>query len=95
MLLWGVQRVQGFDLRRPPRTFKDPTRRRIFATYRRLLKQRKISSQPSATVHEQIGDDPALAEIAQIVEEAAYRPRAEVEGLWGRLQSWLSGKTKS
>jgi hypothetical protein len=92
-IVWAWKRVQITRSKRIPRTFNDPTRRRIFAAYRRLLKQRKITPQPGMTVHEQIGDDPALAEMAKIVEEAAYRPRAEVDSLWGRLKSWLNRKT--
>jgi hypothetical protein len=92
-LVWGWNRLKKIQAKRPLRTFRDPTRRRIFAAYRKLLKQRKITPTASMTVQEQIGDDPALSEIAQIVEEAAYRPRAEVSGLWERVRTWLSKRT--
>lgn len=92
-VVWGWDRLRAIQAKRIPRTYSDPTRRRIFAAYRRMLKQRKITPTQSMTVHEQIGDDPTLAEIAQIVEEAAYRPRAEVNGLWDRVKAWLSRKS--
>ena len=92
-LVWGWDRLKKIQARRPPRFHSDPTRRRIFAAYRKMLQQRKITPNASMTVQEQIGDDPALTEIAQIVEEAAYRPRAEVNSLWERVRAWLSRKT--
>lgn len=91
-LVWGWDRLRAIQAKRPPRFHSDPTRRRIFAAYRRMLKQRKITPQASMTVQEQVRDDPTLSEMAHIVEEAAYRPRAEVNGLWERVRTWLSGK---
>jgi hypothetical protein len=63
-------------------------RRRIFAVYRRAQRQIRAPRAPSQTVREHAAEHPELADLAQIVEVAAYKPGPPDVGLLARVLAW-------
>ncbi len=87
---WWAWRRWGGALRRL-RTRPDPARRRIFGAYRRA--QRRIRSRrgEGQTVQEHLAAHPALSELADAVDVAAYRADPPDEALVARAWRWLRG----
>jgi transglutaminase-like putative cysteine protease len=65
---WGKMRFARF--RRLQQL--DPVRRQIFALYRQTQRRLRLYRQPTQTVQEHIAAHPELAELAEVVEQAAY-----------------------
>ncbi|GAB5494454.1 MAG: hypothetical protein Phog2KO_46690 [Phototrophicaceae bacterium] len=71
-------------------TYHDhPTRRKIFREYRRAQKKLKLKRPAGQTVQEQAQENPDLAEIADAVDIASYRPTPPDETLLERVREWL------
>jgi protein-glutamine gamma-glutamyltransferase len=77
------------DARRAPAWIRsDPLRRQILAEYRRAQRRYRARRAPSQTVQEHARQHPELAELAHLVDIAAYRPSPPDESLLTRLQLW-------
>jgi protein-glutamine gamma-glutamyltransferase len=66
----------------------DPVRRQILAEYRRAQRRYHTRRAPSQTVQEHARQHLELAELAHLVDIAAYRPAPPDESLLTRLQLW-------
>jgi hypothetical protein len=87
-ILWRL-RSRWFKLpARSPVHYHDPARRRIFAAYRRAQRELKSYRARAQTVHEHAANQPALDELAQLVEVAAYRKEPPDEEMVRRAREW-------
>lgn len=74
-VFWGWQRWQGWSIERQKGAWKrDPARQRVFKQYRREQRRLKSYRDAAQTVQEHADAQPAIANIAPLVEIAAYRP---------------------
>jgi hypothetical protein len=89
---WLWKRVKFQSKPRVPRYHTDAVRRRIFAEYRRALRRYKLPRDPAQTVQEHARQHPELGELAQMVDEAAYRPAPPTVGLLQRVKAWRKKK---
>lgn len=93
ILGWGMWQLwQRWKARRRRSTdrgwFLHPARRLVFAAYRRA--QRQIGSRRAATqtAHEHAAAHPELAELAEAVDVAAYRPEPPDEQILQKVRLW-------
>jgi hypothetical protein len=67
---------------------RDPARLKILYAYRRAQHRLRSYRASTQTVQEHAAQQPALAELAQIVDIAAYRPEPPDEALQSRAAAW-------
>lgn len=92
-VIWYARRRKWtFKLpkRRPPH---DPARRAIFAAYRRAQRALGVSRAAAQTAREHAAAAPAVGDLAEIVEIAAYHPQAPDESLVKRAKAWRKPRT--
>ncbi len=88
-LCWRLRKlIRQYDLGARLRLRHDPERRQIFAAYRRAQRRVKSYRSPAQTVREHATAHPELADLAEVVETAAYQPGAIDKGLLDRIMAW-------
>lgn len=87
-LLWRSRHWLALRLARRARLHSDPTRRQIFAAYRRAQRQLKSYRGDGQTVREHAAAAPDLRELAELVEIAAYRPQPPDAAMVERARAW-------
>lgn len=90
--LWRL--ANRWRWQRNRRYHRDPLRRRVFAAYRRAQRALRSPRAPSQTAQEHASVHPELAELAQAVDAAAYRPATPEATLLERVQRWRKRKIK-
>lgn len=88
---WLWRRRDRFRLRRHRTTHTDPARRRIFAAYRRAQRQLRSQRGESQTVQEHARTVSGIAELAQLVDIAAYHPQPPSDEQVKKAQNWRTG----
>lgn len=78
-----------WQARQTRKRHRHPIRRAIFRSYRRLQGRRQSPRRDSQTVQEHATEHPEFAEIAKIVDIAAYRPTPPNEALLQQLRAWV------
>ena len=74
-------------------TQRDPSRRAIFSAYRRAQRRLKSYRSEAQTIGEHAALTPELAELAELVDIAAYRPQPPDPAMIQRARAW--GKDSS
>ena len=88
-LCWRLRKlIRQYDFGVRLLTRHDPERRQIFAAYRRAQRRVKSYRSPAQTVREHATAHPELADLAEVVETAAYQPGAIDKGLLDRIMAW-------
>jgi hypothetical protein len=80
---WKKLRFTGYS---PGLIHTDKTRRAIFAQYRKAQRTLRSYRAPEQTVQEHAGVTPDIAELASLVDIAAYRPEAPDAGMVERAK---------
>ncbi|MGB1289357.1 MAG: transglutaminase-like domain-containing protein, partial [Aggregatilineales bacterium] len=91
--LWRI--FCNYQHKRPIRYHNDNTRRQIFRAYRKAQRKYNAPRAPGQTVQEHINKHPALQEMGEIVDIAAYRPQSPDKSLLARVKKWLKTSTQS
>ena len=82
---WGLRR---WALRVSHYARQDPARRRIFAIYRQAQRRLRSYRAAAQTPQEHAATQPALRELADLVDIAAYRPQPPDASLLARALNW-------
>lgn len=86
---WLAGRWGKWQARRKQQAWsRHPARRQIFAAYRRAQRQLKSFRESSQTVQEHAAAQPALGEMAPLVEAAAYRPEPPTDEEIQQARRW-------
>jgi len=79
---WGTAQAARYAV------LRDPARRQIFAIYKRAQQQAGSRRASTQTVREHAQTAPELANLAELVEIAAYRPQPPEQSLVERARAW-------
>ena len=79
---------QWWRSRQPKRWHTDPSRKIIFEAYRQAQRKLKTKRAPAQTAQEHAHSHPALQELADSVDVAAYRPAPPELSLIERVKLW-------
>ncbi|MBI5051791.1 MAG: transglutaminase family protein, partial [Chloroflexi bacterium] len=80
---------QWWRSRQPKRWHTDPARKIIFDTYRNAQRKLKTKRASAQTAQEHAHNHPALQELADAVDIAAYRPAPPEPSLIERVKGWV------
>jgi hypothetical protein len=79
---------QWWRSRQPKRYYTDSSRKIIFEAYRKAQRKLKTKRAPAQTAQEHAHNHPALQELANAVDVAAYRPAPPDESLVEKVKRW-------
>lgn len=85
---WGGRRWRWHRRQHPHSLRHDPARRRVFAAYRRAQRQLRLRRGPAQTVQEQAAVHTQLADLADLVDIAAYRPEPPDAAMVTQAEKW-------
>lgn len=89
ILCWRIWKLaKRYDLRTRLLIGHDPTRRQIFAAYRRAQRQIKSYRASAQTIHEHALAHPEIANLVEVVEAAAYKPGEVDKSLLAHILAW-------
>lgn len=85
--------LQWWRSRQPKRWHNDSSRKIIFDAYRNAQRKLKTKRAPTQTAQEHAQSHPALQELADAVDIAAYRPKPPEESLVAKVKAWFQRKS--